>query len=118
MVHYDPSALAADAETALSLVDAPVSFSEAVQRLGINTVAGHSARDISEAAALSESMGYPVFASRFLATGHHRQGIVYNVEELRQILAESRPPMETTGTFRIEEAPFRLSSIRCGTLAR
>ena len=88
----------------LAQVDDPGAFSEMAGKAGLSTPKGQNCKTIADAQALAETYGYPVF---FRATEHGgtlRHGIVFNVEELRQIATGGRLPSDVAGRFRVETA--------------
>ncbi|MEE4111485.1 MAG: carbamoyl-phosphate synthase large subunit [Desulfobacteraceae bacterium] len=90
--------------TSLTLIDNPSALFEVVNDLGLPAPDGQTTDGVSDAAAIAEAIGYPVFVRATDPTGALRQGVAYNVEELRQLAADGRLPSEKVGGLRIERA--------------
>ena len=91
-------------ETSLALVENPAVFTRMMADLGLSTPAGQSTDSLSDAAALAETIGYPVFVRAADPAGALRHGIAFNVEELRLLISGGRLPADTFGDVRIEQA--------------
>jgi len=88
----------------LAQVNDPGAFSDMVAKAGLPTPKGQNCKTIADAQALAESFGYPVFFRAAEHGGVLRHGIVFNVEELRQIATGGRLPSDIAGRFRVETA--------------
>lgn len=88
----------------LAWVDDPTAFFDGVSELGLAVPAGQSAGSIADAAAIAETIGYPVFVRATEPSGRPPYGIAYNVEELRMLAAGGRLESDATGAFRVEPA--------------
>ena len=88
----------------LAQVDVPGAFSEMAAKAGLATPKGQNCKTIADAQALAETYGYPVFFRTAEHGGALRHGIVFNVEELRQIATGGRLPSDAGGRFRVETA--------------
>ncbi len=91
-------------ENTLALIDQPSVFCDVVSELGLTVPDGRSVGSVSDAAAIAENIGYPVFLRVAEPDRPARHGIAYNVEELRMLASGGRLPSDTTGVFRIEQA--------------
>lgn len=91
-------------ERSFSLIDNPSAFFDVVNDLGLAAPNGQSTDSVSDAAAIAEAIGYPVFVRAADPAGPLRQGIAYNVEELRLLASGGRLPSEKVGRLRIEQA--------------
>ncbi len=91
-------------DKSLSLIDNPSAFFDVVNDLGLAAPDGQSTDSVSDAAAIAETIGYPVFVRAADPAGALRQGIAYNVEELRLLASGGRMPSEKVGRLRIEPA--------------
>jgi len=91
-------------ERSLALIDNPSAFFDVVNDLGLAAPNGQSTDGVSDAAAIAETIGYPVFVRTADPAGPMRQGIAYNVEELRLLASGGRLPSEKVGRLRIEQA--------------
>ncbi len=60
-------------------------FKETMDRIGVPTAASEPCNTIEEAEVIAEKMGYPVVLRPAYTMGGTGGGIVYNVEELRQV---------------------------------
>ena len=90
--------------TSLTLTDNPTAFTHLMADLGLATPAGQSTDSLSDAAAIAEAIGYPVFVRTADPAGPQRHGIAFNVEELRLLVSGGRLPADTLGDLRIEQA--------------
>ncbi len=91
-------------DRSLALIDNPSAFFDVVNNLGLASPDGQSSDRVSDAAAIAEAIGYPVFVRAANPAGELRQGIAYNVEELRLLASGGRLPSEKLGGLRIEQA--------------
>ncbi|MBR9984718.1 MAG: carbamoyl-phosphate synthase large subunit [Desulfosarcina sp.] len=91
-------------DKSLSLIDNPSAFFDVVNDLGLAAPDGQTTDSVSDAAAIAETIGYPVFVRAADPAGALRQGIAYNVEELRLLASGGRLPSEKVGGLRIEPA--------------
>ncbi len=91
-------------EKTLALIDDPSALYGVVSQLGLAAPEGQSADSISDAAAIAEKIGYPVFVRAVEPAGPQRYGIAFNVEELRLLVSGGRLPSGTMGSIRIEQA--------------
>ena len=96
--------LAGLSENAILAVDDPTVFCDTVKSLGLAATKGISTESIADAVEGAERIGYPVFARACHPGGTLRYGIVYNVEELRSLIAGGRLPFEREGLYRVERA--------------
>jgi carbamoyl-phosphate synthase large subunit len=96
--------LAGASAASLALVDNPGAFAEMAAKAGLFTPKGRNCETIADAQTLAETFGYPVFFRAAEQGGAVRYGIVFNVEELRQIATGGRLPSDITGRFRVEAA--------------
>ncbi|MGD9308792.1 MAG: carbamoyl-phosphate synthase large subunit, partial [Desulfosarcina sp.] len=88
----------------LDLIDNPMAVADLAEETGLAVPEGRSTHSVSQAAAIAESIGYPVFA-RIAGSGEPtRQGIAYNVEELRLLVSGGRLPSDAPVFCRIEQA--------------
>jgi carbamoyl-phosphate synthase large subunit len=90
--------------TSLALIENPAAFTGMMADLGLATPAGQSTDSLSDAAAIAETIGYPVFLRAADPDGPLRHGIAFNVEELRQLISGGRLPADTFGEVHIEQA--------------
>ena len=90
--------------TSLALVDNATAFTHLIADLGLTAPPGQSTDSLSDAAAIAETIGYPVFIRTADPAGSLRHGIAFNVEELRLLVAGGRLPADTFGDLRIEQA--------------
>ena len=81
----------------------PSAIFECADQLGLPTPNGRAVTRIAAAAAAAEAIGYPVFVRVAPLADRLRQGIVYNVEELRLLISAGRLPSEEIDPLRIEE---------------
>lgn len=91
-------------ERSLTLIDDPSAFFDLLSDLDLAAPNGQSTDSVSDAAAIAETIGYPVFVRAADPTGALRQGIAYNVEELRMLGSGGRLPSDKVGRLRIEQA--------------
>ncbi len=91
-------------ERSLTLIDDPSAFFDLLSDLDLAAPNGQSTDSVSDAAAIAETIGYPVFVRAADPAGALRQGIAYNVEELRMLASSGRLPSEKVGRLRIEQA--------------
>ncbi len=88
----------------LTLTDNPTAIYQLVNDLGLSTPRGQSTDSVTDAEAIAETIGYPVFVRAADTGGPLRQGIAYNVEELRLLISGGRLPSDVLGDLRIEQA--------------
>ncbi|WP_372681539.1 carbamoyl-phosphate synthase large subunit [Desulfosarcina sp.] len=91
-------------DKSLELIDNPSAFFDVAKDLGLAAPDGQTTDSVSDAAAIAETIGYPVFVRAADPAGAMRQGIAYNVEELRLLASGGRLPSEKVGGMRIERA--------------
>jgi carbamoyl-phosphate synthase large subunit len=72
--------------------------------LGLATPAGQSTDSLSDAAAIAETIGYPVFVRAADPDGPLRHGIAFNVEELRLLGFRWTAAVRHVRRLRIEQA--------------
>jgi len=87
----------------LALMGDPSALFDCAGQLGLPTPNGRCVTRMAAAAAAAEAIGYPVFVRAAPLADRLRQGIVYNVEELRQLVSAGRLPSEEIDPLRIEE---------------
>lgn len=87
----------------LSMMGDPSALFECADQLGLATPKGRSVTRMAAAAEAAEAIGYPVFVRVAPLADRLRQGIVYNVEELRLLISAGRLPSEEIDSLRIEE---------------
>lgn len=87
----------------LALMGDPSALFTCAEQLGLAAPNGRSVTRMAAAAAAAEAIGYPVFVRVAPLADRQRQGIVYNVEELRQRVSAGRLPSEEIDPLRIEE---------------
>jgi len=87
----------------LAIMADPSALFECADQLGLATPNGRSVTRIAAAAAAAEAIGYPVFVRAAPLSDRLRQGIVYNVEELRLLTSAGRRPSEEIDLLRIEK---------------
>lgn len=87
----------------LALMGDPSALFECAGQLGLPTPNGRRVTRMAAAAAAAEAIGYPVFVRTAPLADRLRQGIVYNVEELRLLVSAGRLPSEEIDPLRIEE---------------
>ncbi|BBO80550.1 carbamoyl phosphate synthase large subunit [Desulfosarcina ovata subsp. sediminis] len=91
-------------ENSLALAHDPAAFFAAAEDQGLSVPKGEIADSIADAASLAEKTGYPVFVRCIEPDLTVRNGIAFNVEELRQLSSSGRLPSDATGRVRIESA--------------
>ena len=89
-------------EKTLTLIGDPSALFDVANDLGLAAPKGQTTDSLSEAAAIAETIGYPVFVRAADPAGPLRQGIAYNVEELRLLASGGRLPSDKVGRLRIE----------------
>ena len=89
---------------ALAFMGDPSAFARTARKLGLSVPAGQSVSSLADAAAAAETMGYPVFVRAANPADPLRQGIAYNIEELRHLVSGGRLPQEKIDPLRIEQA--------------
>ncbi|BBO72784.1 carbamoyl phosphate synthase large subunit [Desulfosarcina widdelii] len=87
----------------LAMMGDPSALFDCAGQLGLPTPDGRCVTRMAAAAAAAEAIGYPVFVRAAPLADRQRQGIVYNVEELRQLVSAGRLPSEEIEPLRIEE---------------
>lgn len=88
----------------LSMMGDPSALFECAGQLGLSIPNGRSVTSVTAAATAAEAIGYPVFVRTAPLADRLRQGIVYNIEELRLLISAGRLPSEKIDPLRIEEA--------------
>ena len=91
-------------EETLAMVDDPAALHDAVNRLGLAAPQRQFADQVSDAAALAEKVGYPVYVRTSGPSDPQRCGIAYNVEELRSRLTGKRLASAANRAFCIEQS--------------
>ena len=88
----------------MSLMADASSLARIALKLGVAVTDGKSISSMAEAAEAAEALGYPVFVRACNPADPLRQGIAYNVEELRSLVSGGRLPKEKIDPLRIEQA--------------